>query len=52
MIIGITYSFLGLSKKLGFIWIKGLRLNVAIGFLVVLAAEVLLDFDHGINHFL
>jgi len=52
MIVGLADTLLGLRKKLGFFWIKGLRLKMAVGFLVVLAPEVLLDLDDGIIHFL
>jgi hypothetical protein len=50
MIVGLTDPLLGLREKLGFFRIKGLHFKVAVGFLVVLAPEVLLDFDHGFIH--
>jgi hypothetical protein len=52
MIVGLTNPLFYLREKLGFFWIKGLRLKMAVGFLVVLAPEVLLDLDDGIIHFL
>jgi len=52
MIVGLTDPLLGLRKKFGFVWIKSLRLKVAVGFLVVLAPEVFLNLGHCIIHFL
>jgi hypothetical protein len=48
MIVGLTDPLLGLREKFGFFRIKDLRLKITVGFLVVLAPEVLLDLDHCI----